>query len=191
VVANETLDLLRSRRSVSPIAMMGPGPSAAELESLLTIGARVPDHGKLAPWRFIVFEGDARLAAGRKLAEIFAADHPDADEERLALEHRRLALAPRVIAVVSCAGPHVKIPEWEQVLSAGAVCMNLVVAAHAMGYAASWLTQWYSYDPRALAALGLAEHEKMAGFIHIGRSPGVPQDRTRPVLSQITSRFNG
>ena len=191
MVANETLELLRKRRSVSPVALSGPGPDAEELERLLAIGARVPDHGKLAPWRFIIFEGEARLAAGRVLEEIFATDHPEADADRLAIERNRLALAPLVIAVVSCAGPHVKIPEWEQVLSAGAVCMNLVIGAHAMGFAASWLTQWYAYDRRALAALGLAEHEKMAGFIHIGRSPGIPEDRARPVLSQIVSRFNG
>ena len=139
---NEALELLRTRRSVSPIALSGPGPSPTEIELLLTIGARVPDHGKLAPWRFIVFEGEGRAAAGSIIAEIFKADHPDADDERLIIERNRLSLAPLVVGVVSRAAPHVKIPEWEQVLSAGAVCLNLVVAAHAMGSAASWLTQW-------------------------------------------------
>ena len=188
---NEMLDLLRARRSVSPVALSGPGPTPGELDCLLTIGARVPDHGKLAPWRFVLFEGEARLAAGRRLAEIFAASNPGADADRLDIERKRLALAPLVIAVVSRAAPHVKIPEWEQELSAGAVCQNLVVAAHAMGYAASWLTQWYAYDRQACEAFGLAAHEKIAGFIHIGRSNGIPEDRARPSLASIVSRFEG
>ena len=177
---NDTLDLLRTRRSVAPLALSGPGPTAEELELLLTIAARVPDHGKLAPWRFILFEGEGRAAAGRLIAQAFQADDPDADAERVELERRRLMHAPLVIAVVSRAAPHVKIPEWEQVLSAGAVCMNLVTAAHAMGYAR-----------RVLEGLGLASHEKIAGFVHIGRSASVPEDRARPVVTSITSRYQG
>lgn len=185
------LDLLSTRRSVPPLALREPGPSAAELELILTIGSRVPDHGKLAPWRFIIFEGEGRLAAGELIARTFSADNPDADPERVEIERKRLAHAPLVIGVVSCAAPHVKIPEWEQVLSAGAVCMNIVTAAVAMGYGASWLTQWHSYDRRVLDGLGLAPHEKIAGYIHIGASPGAPEDRVRPVLSSITSHYKG
>ncbi len=188
---DDTLDLLRTRRSVPPLALSGPGPTAGELELLLTIAARVPDHGKLAPWRFIVFEGEGRMAAGRLIADAFMADNPDADAERVELERKRLSHAPLVVGVVSCAAPHVKIPEWEQVLSAGAVCMNLVTAATAMGFAASWLTQWYSYDRRVLEGLGLAPHEKIAGFVHVGASSSAPEDRVRPVLASITSRFQG
>ena len=185
------IKLLRARRSVPPLAMSGPGPSAAELDELLAIAARVPDHGKLAPWRFIIIEGEGRAAAGRLIAQAFLADNPDADPERVELERKRLSHAPVVVAVVSSAAPHGKIPEWEQVLSAGAVCMNLVVAAKAMGYAATWLTQWYSYDRRVLEGLGLAPHEKIAGFIHVGTSAATPEDRARPVLSSITSRYQG
>ena len=188
---NDMLELLRTRRSVAPLAMSGPGPSGAELELLLTIAARVPDHGKLAPWRFIVFEGEWRAAAGHLIAQAFVEDNPGANEERVEIERQRLSHAPLVVGVVSCAAPHVKIPEWEQVLSAGAVCMNLVVAAKVMGYASSWLTQWYSYDRRVLNGLGLAPHEKIAGFVHVGSSAGAPEDRVRPVLSSITSRFQG
>jgi nitroreductase len=191
LLRNDMLDLLRTRRSVAPLAMSGPGPSGSELELLLTIAARVPDHGKLVPWRFIVFEGEGRAAAGHLIARAFVEDNPDANEERVELERQRLSHAPLVIGVVSRAAPHVKIPEWEQVLSAGAVCMNLVVAANAMGYAASWLTQWYSYDRRVLHGLGLAPHEKIAGFVHVGSSASAPQDRVRPVLSSITSHFQG
>src|SRR5262249_9541791 len=158
-----------TRRSIKPVELAGPGPSEGELETLLTIAARVPDHGKLVPWRFIVFEGEARLAAGDAIAAAFRDKHPDAKPEHVEAERRRLARAPLVIAVVSRAGPHVKIPEWEQVLSAGAAAMNLVLAAHALGYAASWITEWYAYDRGVLARLGLNESERIAGFVHIGR----------------------
>lgn len=186
---NDTLALLRRRRSVSPIALQGPGPSPAELESLLSLAARVPDHGKLAPWRFIVFEGEGRDRAGALVAKIFAQDHPDASAAQLEFERSRFLRAPLVVGLVSRAAPHVKIPEWEQVLSAGAVGMTLVIAANAMGYATSWITEWCAYDRRVLEEFGLAAHEKMAGFIHIGRSSTVLEDRRRPVLAEIMTRF--
>ena len=147
----DALELLKTRRSVKPIELVGPGPTAAEIETLLRIASRVPDHGKLAPWRFILFEGSGRVAAGEAIASTFRADHPDATPDQLDFERNRLARAPLVIAVVSRAGPHVKIPEWEQQLSAGASAMSLVFAAHAMGYAASWITEWYAYDRRVSA----------------------------------------
>src|SRR5262245_55940091 len=120
----DALDLLRTRRSVKPMELSGPGPTAAEVETILTVASRVPDHGKLAPWRFLVFEGDARLQAGAAIAAAFTADHPEANGDQVEFERCRLARAPLVIAVVSRAAPHVKIPEWEQVLSAGAAAMN-------------------------------------------------------------------
>jgi nitroreductase len=187
---NETIGLLTHRRSVAPVALGGPGPTADELELLLKLAARVPDHGKLAPWRFIVFEGAARETAGAIIADMFRQDHSDADAARVEIERKRLARAPLVVAIVSRAGPHAKIPEWEQVLSAGAVCMNLIVAAKAMGFASSWLTEWYAYDRRVLDRLGLAPQEKIAGFVHIGRFDGVPEDRVRPVMSDIVTRFS-
>ncbi len=185
----DALDLLKTRRSIKPIELAGPGPAAAEIETLLTIAARVPDHGKLAPWRFIIFEGEARLAAGAAIAAAFRAKYPDAKAEQIEAERRRLARAPLVIAVVSRARPHVKIPEWEQVLSAGAAAMSLVLAAHALGYGASWITEWYAYDRGVLAALGLTENERIAGFVHIGRPSGSPEDRPRPPLDEIATRF--
>jgi nitroreductase len=185
----DALELLRTRRSVKPIELAGPAPSAAEVDTILTVASRVPDHGKLTPWRFIVFEGEARRAAGEKIAAVFRADHPDAKPEHIEAERTRLARAPLVIAVVSRAGPHVKIPEWEQVLSAGAAAMNLVHGAHALGYAANWITEWYAYDRRVLDALGLAPNEKIAGFVHIGRPAQPPTDRPRPPLAEIVTRF--
>jgi nitroreductase len=187
----DALELLQTRRSVKPIELTGPGPSAAEIETLLTIASRVPDHGKLTPWRFVVFEGDARLRAGEIIAAAFRADRPDATPEQIDFERGRLARAPLVIAVVSRAGAHVKIPEWEQVLSAGASAMSLVIAAHALGYAANWITEWYAYDRRVLDKLGIAPHERIAGFVHIGMPVRPPEDRPRPPLSEIVTRFEG
>jgi nitroreductase len=188
---SEALDLLKTRRSVKPVEMSGPGPAAHEIDALLTIASRVPDHGKLTPWRFVVFEGDARLKAGEIIAAAFSSKYPDASADQLAFERARLSRAPLVVAVVSRAAPHVKIPEWEQVLSAGAAAMNLVTAAHALGYAASWITEWYAYDRGVLDALGLGANEKIAGFVHIGRVSQKPEDRPRPPLTEIVTRFGG
>jgi nitroreductase len=184
----DALDLLKTRRSFKAVELSSPGPSAAEIDTLITVASRVPDHGKLAPWRFIVFEGDARRAAGEAIALAFRAKYPDAKPEQVEAERERLTRAPLVIAVVSRAAPHVKT-EWEQVLSSGAAAMNLVTAAHALGYGANWITEWYAYDRAVLDALGLAPHERIAGFIHIGRPPGPPEDRPRPPLAEIATRF--
>src|ERR1700684_2554300 len=186
----DAIDLLKTRRSFKPVELGGPAPSAAEIDTLLTIASRVPDHGKLTPWRFIVFEGDARLKAGDAIAAAFIAKYFEAKPEQIDFERKRLARAPVVVAVVSRAASHVKIPEWEQVLSSGAAAMNLVIAAHALGYGASWITEWYAYDRAVLDALGLAPHEKIAGFVHIGRPPGVPEDRARAPLDGIGNPFS-
>ncbi|HEX2555916.1 MAG TPA: nitroreductase [Microvirga sp.] len=186
---NDTVALLQQRRSVAPQLLAEPGPGPAETETLLTIAARVPDHGRLAPWRFIVIEGEARTRIGETIAAAFRADQPGADEGKVAFERNRLARAPLVIAVVSRVRPHAKIPEWEQTLSGGAVCMNLLTAASAMGYGASWLTEWYAFDRRVLDALGLAADERIAGFVHIGTASEKPSDRPRPALADIVSRL--
>lgn len=182
----DTLDLLARRRSVPPKFMTEPGPSRADIDRLLTLASRVPDHGKLAPWRFVVIGPEARARFGEALAAFTKADRPDADEDMLSRERDRFA-SPLVIAVISTAAPHPKIPEWEQELSAGAVCMNLVTAATAMGYGASWLTGWQSYDTRFLALLGAKEGERVAGLVHIGTPKETPSDRPRPVLAEIVT----
>ena len=167
--------------------MTAPGPSRAEIDQLLTLASRVPDHGKLAPWRFVVIGAAARARFGEALARFTKDDRPDADEETLQRERERFTASPCIIGVISTAKPHPKIPEWEQVLSAGAACMNLVIAATAMGYGASWLTGWQSFDPRFHQTLGLAQGEKIAGLIHIG-TPKEPQtDRPRPALADIVT----
>ncbi len=186
---NATLDLLRTRRSVAPQFLGEPGPTADELDLLLTIAARVPDHGRLTPWRFIIIEGEGRRRIGEAIAAAYRADDPAANPEKVEFERNRLARAPLVVAVVSRARPHIKIPEWEQTMSAGAVCMSLVIAANAMGFATSWLTEWFAFDRRVLDALGLAPDENIAGFVHIGRPVTPPVERPRPALSDIVTRF--
>jgi len=185
----DALELLKTRRSVKPREMTGPGPSPAELETILTIGTRVPDHGKLTPWRFIVFEGDARVRAGDVIAKVFARKNPNAQPADIEVEKRRLTDAPLVIGVVSFTKPHPKVPPWEQELSAGASAMNIVTAATALGYGACWLTGWFAFDRDVMDGLGLKADEKFAGFIHIGTVVKPNEDRPRPTLSDIVTRF--
>ncbi len=186
---NDSLSRLLQRRSVPSRWLVEPGPSEPEIETLLRIASRVPDHGKLAPWRFILIQGEARQRLGEVLAAAFQADNPEAGEDKVATERARFAQSPLVVAVVSRVVPHVKIPDWEQVLSAGAVCMNLLNGATALGYGASWLTGWAAFDRRVLDALGLKPEERIAGFIHIGTAKETPADRDRPSLSDIVTRF--
>ena len=186
---SDALELLKIRRSVKPREMSGPGPSADELDTILTIGARVPDHGKLAPWRFIVFEGDGRTRAGDVIAGVFATKNPDAPAAAVDAEKRRLTDAPLVVGVVSFTRPHPKVPPWEQELSAGASAMNIVTAATALGYGACWLTGWFAFDRDVLEGLGLKPDEKLAGFIHIGTPTRSSEDRPRPALADIVTRF--
>ncbi len=186
---NETIELLLRRRSLPPQGMVGPGPAPREIETLLTIASRVPDHGKLTPWRFLVFEGAARLSVGAIAARIAQADDPAIPDARRQAELTRFSHAPLVIGVISRAAPHVKIPEWEQILSAGAACMNLVIAANALGYVAAWVTEWCAYDRRFCAAIGVRDDEKIAGFVHIGRPNMASEDRRRPALADVVSYF--
>lgn len=178
---------LETRRSIPAFQMTEPGPSRAEIEEILTLASRVPDHGKLAPWRFIVYAGAVREEISLKLAEMAIARKPDMAEDMITVEKTRLTRAPVVIAVVSRAAPHVKIPEWEQVMSAGAVCFNTVIAANALGYASNWLTEWYAFDTDAYPLLGIAEEERVAGFIHIGSPKMHPGERPRPALADIVT----
>ncbi|MGZ6006523.1 MAG: nitroreductase family protein [Rhizomicrobium sp.] len=184
-----TLDLLLSRRSGSAKTMTGPGPSAAQLEQILTAASRTPDHGKLFPWRFILFEGDARRRMGELLAESVADLEAQPSPERIALERGRFLRAPIVIGVVSRVREGIPIPEWEQILSAGAVCQNLLLAAHAMGFVANWITEWPAYNPRVKERLGLQTGERIAGFIYIGHPAQPLEERVRPDLAKLVTRF--
>ena len=189
----DALKLLTTRRSFKAVELAGPGPSAAEVDALLTVASRVPDHKKLTPWRFIVFEGEARNAAGELFAAACEAEEKPGRRGHAAMretERKRFLRAPLVIAVVSKVVERPGAPEWEQVLSAGASAFNLCLAANALGYGTSWITEWVAYSPMVRAALGLAPHERIAGFVHIGRPPGPPEDRPRPPLDEIATRFS-
>jgi len=185
----DALALLSRRRSVGPAYLTGPAPSREDIETLLRLASRVPDHGKLAPWRFLVFQGEGARRAGEIALEIKLADNLALDEAARAAELTRFSRSPLVIAVVSRAAPHKKIPEWEQVLSVGAASMALTVAANALGFASTWLTEWCAYDARFREAIGLSEHERIAGFIHIGRPRITAEDRPRPALADIVTYF--
>lgn len=183
----ETLALLARRRSTKVAHFVEPGPSEAQLDALLRLAARVPDHGKLAPWRFVIIAGEARARAGAKLAEIVAHDGQSEVQQQFAAG--LFARAPVVVMVVSSAAPHAKIPEWEQVQSSSAACFALLLGAHAMGFAGCWLTEWPTYDARARAALGLAEHERIAGFVYLGAAREPAIERFRPDVATRISRF--
>ncbi len=185
--APAALDLLLSRRSGSAKAMGNPGPSRQQLADILKAGARVPDHGKLFPWRFVVFEGDARGRFGDVLAQVLEAE--DERSKQIEDERNRFLRAPAVIAVVSSARESIKIPVWEQELSAGAVCQNILIAAHASGFVGNWLTEWYAYHPKVKEKIGLKPGERIAGFIYIGTATVELEERPRPEMDKIVSYF--
>lgn len=180
-----TLTLLARRRSTKAPFLAEPAPNADQLDALLRLAARVPDHGKIGPWRFVILEGEGRDRAG---AAIAAAD-TQADASQRDFARTMFTRAPLCVMVVSTAAPHKKVPEWEQVLSAGAVCHQMLLAAHAMGFAGCWLSEWPTYDAGARAALGLAAHERIAGFIYLGSTTAPALERVRPDVSARISRF--
>jgi len=181
----EVLAFLARRRSGSALTLTEPGPTPGELDTLLRLAARAPDHGKLGPWRFIVLEGKAKDAFAARLEEI-AGGRPDA--AKCVAKLAKLKTPPLGVAVVSHMTPG-EIPEWEQQLSAGAVCTLLLTASTAMGYAANWITDWYAYDERARRALGLTAAEKIAGFVFIGSTGEIPLERVRADLEGRVTRW--
>jgi nitroreductase len=187
----DALNLLETRRTISSVALAEPGPDESQLHTMIRIASRVPDHGKLTPWRFILYRGDARIRVGERLVPVFKTAFPDAPAERVEMERTRFSRVPLTIGVISRAAPHFKIPEWEQVLSAGAAAMNLVLAAHALGFAAQWLTEWCSYNAEAAHVLGARDGERFAGLVVIGTPTVEPVDRPRPAFADIASDWEG
>ena len=183
----ETLAFLARRRSASALTLTTPAPTEGELATLLRLATRVPDHGKLFPWRFVVLQGEAKA---RFIAGLEAIAQSRADGDRLIAKLGKIKAPPLTLAVVSrlTAG---EIPEWEQRLSSGAVCMTLIIAAQAMGYGANWITDWYAYDEAAARLLGLGETERVAGFVHLGTSAETPLERVRPQLDALVSAWGG
>ncbi len=181
--------LLGSRRSASPKAMGEPGPTDEQLSEILNAAVRVPDHGKLTPWRFVLFEGEARAKFGDAMKARWRELHPEYGEEALDFQRNMLLRAPVVIAVISTAAPHPKIPEWEQVLSAAAVCQTMLFAATTLGVGCAWNTDWMAYDAGMRKVMRLHPHEKVAGFIYLGTSTATLEDRPRPDPLSLLTRW--
>ena len=165
-----------------------PAPSAAELDALINLAARVPDHGKLGPWRFVIIDGEARARAGAALEQVIHTDE-GVDDARREFVRGWFNRAPACVMVVSAPRPNPKVPVWEQILSAGAVCFSLLIAAHALGYAGSWLTEWPTFDERARATLGLTADERIAGFVYLGTPSIGAAERVRADVSSRISRY--
>jgi nitroreductase len=185
------LDLLDQRRSVPARQLGEPGPDAAQLERLLQAAVRVPDHGKLVPWRLLAIRGEARARLGRSLAEIHARAEPDVAPSALDKDRERFNAAPLIVAVIArVEADHPKIPAQEQLLSAGCVAYNLLLGAQALGFGAQWLTGWSAYDRRAAAVLGLTDNERIVGFVHIGTPRERPADHARPSLGDVVTEWS-
>lgn len=190
-MTHPVVDFLAQRSSTPISAISGHAPEGEELAALLKIAARVPDHGRLTPWRFILYRGDARQKIGEYLAERAEELEGPLPEGRREKEQTRFSRAPLVIGVISSPVAHQRIPDWEQFLSAGAVAMNLCIAANAMGYATNWISNWYADDAPARAFLGLAPNERVAGFVHIGTARNKMPERPRADMEKIVSEYSG
>lgn len=186
---NDTLHHLLTRRSTSVRDLTTPAPDDAQLEQILRIATRVPDHGKLTPWRIKILRHHSQRKLGEVAANYFTATYPEATEAQRTAELHRFGRAPLCLAVL-CTPVLGTKPVWEQELSAGAVCMNILHAAQALGYGAKWLTEWVAYEPAILTALGgNPATDKIAGFIYLGTKTLETPDRERPVLSDIVAEY--
>lgn len=183
----EILDALDLRRSVPSRLLTSPGPDDAQLQRMLRSAVRVPDHGKLAPWRFLRIQGDARLALCERMATRSRERDPSAAESVVDKDRQRFSYAPLILVVIARLTPGHKVPEQEQLLSGGAVCFALLQAAQALGFGAQWLTGWAAYDTVILNHLGIAGNEKVLGFIHIGTASEAAPERARPEPSDLLS----
>lgn len=185
----DLLHYLTHRRSVARKDLSLPGPSKQELCVILQAASRVSDHGRMHPFWFLVFEGEGKDQFAAELKTCLAADNPQISDEKAATMAQDLMDAPVVIAVISSLRKS-KIPAWEQFMTAGAACQNLILAANGLGYGANWLTQWYSYDDRIRQVLKLDETENIAGFFFLGTAEDIPEDRERPDLDQIVTYWH-
>lgn len=190
-MALSIIDHLLSRASAPISELSEPAPDDAEIETILTAASRVPDHGRLAPWRFILYRGDARIKVGEKLLELAEKREGPLPDGRRQQELTRFSRAPLVIGVVSSPRDNPKIPEWEMFLSGGAAAMNLVHAANGLGFATNWITNWYSDTAEGRAILGLAPRERVVGFVHIGTHQGPVIERARPDVKTLYADWSG
>jgi nitroreductase len=185
------LDFLLARNSVPISDLREPAPNDAEIAKIMTAASRVPDHGRLAPWRFILYRGKAREEIGQRLAELAEQREGPLPEGRRNQELARFSRAPLVIGVVSSPKENPKIPQWEMFLSGGMAAMNLMIAANALGYGTNMITNWYSDVPEGRTILGLAPQERVIGFVHIGSYEGTAPERPRPDPAKLYADYSG
>ena len=185
----DPLQTLRHRRSTPSRLLAEPGPDDAQLEAMLACAVRVPDHGKLVPWRFLAIRGQARHRLGEFVAQRCLERQPHAAPAALDKDRNRFSHAPLVITVIGRLRPGHKVPEQEQLLSGGALCLQLLQAADALGFGAQWLTGWAAYDPAVRTRLGVADNEVVLGFIHIGSASERMPERDRPDPASLLTEF--
>lgn len=190
-MASPVIDFMLSRVSPPIPELKEPAPSDAEIETMIRVATHVPDHGRLAPWRFILYRGAAQVEVGQRLAELAERREGPLSEGRRNQELTRFSRAPLVVGVVSSPREHPKIPQWEMFLSGGAAAMSLVLAANALGYATHWITNWYSDTEEGRRILGLAPHERVVGFVHVGTFTGTAKDRDRPAPAAVCADYSG
>lgn len=188
--SSSAIRLLETRRSARPRDLVAPGPSPEELDRILAVAARTPDHGRLHPWRFVHVGSAQRAEFAALLEAAYRADNPAPGRLELEAVERFAHQAPELVVALSCPQPDHKIPVWEQELSCGAACMNLALAAHALGYAAGWVTGWAAYSPMVRDAFGRAP-ERIAGFIFLGTPAGDLEERARPPLDEVAVQWAG
>lgn len=185
-----TLDFMRTRHSTPAMQLGEPGPDDAQLHGLLETAIRVPDHGKLVPWRLIVLHNLDKTGYGERLAELHAQVDPQVSPRQLEKDRQRFSSAPLVVAVIArIEEDHPKIPAQEQLLSAGCVAYNLLLGSQALGFGAQWLTGWSAYDRAAARLLGLRDCERLIAYIHIGTAQGASAERTRPPIEEVVSTW--
>lgn len=183
------LAMLRTRRSGRPRDLVAPGPNAAQLRTIFEIAARTPDHGKLTPWRFLHIRNDDRGAFAEMLEGAYRAERPDAGRLEIEAAHRFAHQAPELVVVFFSPKESAKVPQWEQELSCGAACMNLLHAAHALGFTGSWVTGWATVSQPVHAALHACPGERIAGFFFLGSLGGQQEERPRPGLESVVSTW--
>lgn len=188
---SSTLSLLATRRSAKARDIVGPGPDDAQLHQILAAAMRVPDHGKLNPWRFVIIPADRRDAFAGLLQDAYRAANPGAGRLELEAMAQFAHQAPALVAVLSMPAQNSKVPVWEQELSAGAACMNMLIAAHALGFVGSWLTGWPTYSDAVRDSLGGGHQDRVAGFMFIGSPSRELEERPRPAFDAVVSAWNG
>ena len=187
------IDFLKTRTSVKAVAMTEPGPSDEELKEIIAAGLRVPDHGKIGPWRIQIVKKEAQKKLGKLYGELFRKDNPTAPDDIVEFNAMRCQRAPIMLVVTSYpdAKRFDKVPHMEQRLSGGALCQNLLHGAHALGYAAQWLTGWPAYHPEVKKALGHSPDTEIIGFIFIGSASEKPMERERVGADKVVSEWTG